>query len=87
LFVTAAIGIVFVCGGIQGYQLFLGNLRATGGLEWWLRGGLIVGGFMLATPGGGIMPIGNAAMELLGLAILVPTLAIAWWSDRSRLLT
>src|SRR5436190_8164644 len=63
LFVTAAIGIVFVCGGIQGYQLFLGNLRATGGLEWWLRGGLIVGGFVLATPGGGIMPLGNAQME------------------------
>jgi hypothetical protein len=36
-----------------------------------------VGGLVLATPGGGFMPLGNAAMELLALAILVPTVAVA----------
>ena len=38
---------------------------------------LIVGGLVLATPGGGIMPLSNTTMELLGLAILVPTVLVA----------
>jgi TRAP-type uncharacterized transport system fused permease subunit len=82
--VTAAIGIVFVCGGIQGYQLFVGDLRSGRSLEWWLRGGLIVGGFVLATPGGGIMPIGSVTMALLALAILAPTIACTWLLQRVR---
>ena len=38
---------------------------------------LIVGGLVLATPGGGIMPLSNAEMEMLALAILVPTVIAA----------
>ena len=38
---------------------------------------LIVGGLVLATPGGGIMPLSNTTMELLALAILVPTVTVA----------
>ncbi|MFL6648771.1 MAG: TRAP transporter permease, partial [Sulfurifustaceae bacterium] len=70
LFATAAVGTLFICGGIQGYQVFVGDLRASGALEWPLRIGLIVGGLVLAAPGGGIVPLGNAQMEFLGLAIL-----------------
>jgi TRAP-type uncharacterized transport system fused permease subunit len=77
LVVTALIGTAFICGGIQGYQAGIGNLQTLGILEWPVRVLLIVGGLVLATPGGGFMPLGNAAMELLALAILVPTLAVA----------
>jgi TRAP transporter 4TM/12TM fusion protein len=77
LTITAAIGIVFICGGIQGYQAGIGDLRATGALEWPLRVLLVVGGLVFATPGGGIMPLSNTQMELLGLAILAPTLLVA----------
>ena len=82
LTVTAAIGIAFICGGLQGYQLFVGDLRSGGALEWPTRFLLIVGGLVLATPGGGILPFGNLEMELLALALLVPGLGMAVWSTR-----
>ncbi len=77
LTVTAGIGIVFICGGIQGYQAGIGDLRGAGFMEWPIRVLLIVGGLVLATPGGGIMPLSNAEMEMLGLAVLVPTALLA----------
>ena len=81
---TAALGTAFICGGIQGYQIGVGDLRASGAMEWPLRLLLMVGGVVLATPGGGIMPLSNAQMELLGLAFLAPTLAVALWLTRRR---
>jgi TRAP transporter 4TM/12TM fusion protein len=77
LTVTALIGTSFICGGIQGYQAFVGDLRRAGALEWPLRILLVVGGLVLATPGGGMLEISNAAMELIALAILVPTVTAA----------
>jgi hypothetical protein len=46
-------------------------------LEWPLRILLVIGGFVVATPGGGIMPLSQMQVTLLGFAILVPTIAIA----------
>jgi TRAP transporter 4TM/12TM fusion protein len=73
---TALVGIVFICGGIQGYQAGIGDLRRAGILEWPLRILLVTGGLVLATPGGGLMPLSNTEMELLALAILVPTILL-----------
>ncbi|MEW6768566.1 MAG: TRAP transporter permease [Pseudomonadota bacterium] len=70
-------GIVFICGGIQGYQAYVGDLRRAGMMEWPLRLLLVIGGFIIATPGGGIMPISQMNIMLLGLAVLVPTVALA----------
>ena len=39
---------------------------------------LVLGGFVLATPGGGIVPLSQAQMTGLGAAILVPTLGLVW---------
>jgi TRAP transporter 4TM/12TM fusion protein len=77
LTVLIAIGTVFICGGIQGYQSGIGDLRKAGLLEWPLRVALVVGGFILATPGGGVLPLSELQMMGLGLAMLVPTLALA----------
>ena len=55
------IGTLFICGGIQGYQSGIGDLRRAGVLEWPLRVLLVVGGFVLATPGGGIVPLSELA--------------------------
>ena len=82
LAVTAGIGTIFICGGLQGYQLLIGDLRGCGALEWPLRVALIVGGIVLATPGGGIMPLSNAQMELIAAAILVPVVALTLWASR-----
>jgi TRAP-type uncharacterized transport system fused permease subunit len=77
LMALAAFGTLFICGGIQGYQAFVGDLRGAGFLEWPLRVLLVVGGFVIATPGGGIMPISQWQITLLGFAILAPTILIA----------
>jgi len=74
---TAALGIVCICGGLQGFQLGVGDLRRAAGLQWTLRAALMIGGVVLATPGGGLMPLSNLQMELLGVAILAPALAVA----------
>ncbi|MDO9560338.1 MAG: TRAP transporter permease [Bradyrhizobium sp.] len=73
----AAFGILFICGGIQGYQVFVGDLRRTGALEWPLRILLVIGGFVIATPGGGINPLSQLQITSIGLAILAPAVAIA----------
>ena len=79
---TAAVGILFICGGLQGYQTFVGDLRKTGRYEWPLRTLLALGGITLAAPGGGIMPVTHLQMTALALAILMPTLAASLWLVR-----
>lgn len=73
----AAIGTLFICGGIQGYQAFVGDLRRAGLMEWPLRILLIIGGFILATPGGGIMPVSQLQIMTIAVAILAPTVFAA----------
>ena len=72
-----AVGTLFICGGIQGYQAGVGDLRRAGRLEWPLRVLLVVGGLVLATPGGGIVPLSELQMVGLGLAIVAPTVLVA----------
>ena len=84
LAVTAAIGVVFICGGLQGHQLLVGDLSRAGAMQWPLRILLVIGGLVLATPGGGILPLSNMQMELLALAILVPALVLAVLFTRGR---
>ncbi|MBN8985243.1 MAG: TRAP transporter large permease subunit, partial [Rhizobiales bacterium] len=77
LMALIAFGTVFICGGIQGYQIGVGDLRRTAALEWPIRVLLILGGIIVATPGGGIMPLSQWQVTMLGLAILVPTILVA----------
>ena len=80
----AAFGTLFICGGIQGYQVFVGDLRRTGALEWPIRVLLVIGGFVVATPGGGIMPLSQMQVTSLGLAILAPTALTALFLIRRQ---
>ena len=84
LTIVISIGTLFICGGIQGYQAGVGDLRKAGLLEWPLRVLLVVGGFVFATPGGGIVPLSQLQIMGLGLAILVPTLLLALLLVRVR---
>src|SRR6185312_3593506 len=81
----ACFGIIFICGGVQGYQAYVGDLRGAGIMEWPIRILLIIGGFVIATPGGGIMPLSQWQITSLGLAILIPTVVIALVLIRRRL--
>jgi TRAP-type uncharacterized transport system fused permease subunit len=79
LTVAAFIGIVLICGGIQGYQAGVGDTRHAGSLEWPIRALLVLGGLILATPGGGIAPLSATAMALLGLGVSVPAVVVLWY--------
>lgn len=80
---SAALGVIFICAGLQGWQLGVGDLRRAGGFEWAVRAALAVGGIMLAAPGGGIMPLGHATMAGLAALALIPALLAAVWSARA----
>jgi TRAP-type uncharacterized transport system fused permease subunit len=71
-----AAGTLCICGGIQGYQVGVGDLRAAGVLEWPIRVMLVIGGFIFATPGGGILPVSQLQITTLALAFLLPALAL-----------
>jgi TRAP-type uncharacterized transport system fused permease subunit len=86
LMALAAFGTLFICGGIQGYQTGVGDLRGAGKLEWPLRILLVVGGFVVATPGGGIMPLSQLQITAHGFAILIPAVAIALMLVRRQVL-
>jgi TRAP-type uncharacterized transport system fused permease subunit len=77
LMTLAGIGTLFICGGIQGYQAFVGDLSRAGAMEWPLRVLLVIGGFMLATPGGGINPLSQWQITGLALCVLAPTIVVA----------
>jgi TRAP-type uncharacterized transport system fused permease subunit len=84
LTIVICIGTLFICGGIQGYQAGIGDLRRAGVLEWPLRIMFVLGGFVLATPGGGISPLSQLQTTGLGLAILIPTILVALLLMRRR---
>jgi TRAP transporter 4TM/12TM fusion protein len=77
LAIKAAIGTLLICGGIQGYQAGIGDLRSAGALEWPLRLLLIVGGMVLAVPGGNILPFTTIGLLAAAIAILLPTLLLS----------
>jgi hypothetical protein len=47
---------------------------------------LVIGGFVVATPGGGIMPLSQWQITSLGLAILAPTVLLALFLIRRQTL-
>lgn len=76
-FATALLGVALVCGGLQGYQQGVGDLRRCGAFEWPVRLALIVGGLMFIAPGGGLMPLSPVQMTGAAVALTVPAIAIA----------
>jgi TRAP transporter 4TM/12TM fusion protein len=84
LYVTlcTSVGIVFICGGIQGYLMFVGDLRRSGELQWPLRILLMLGGIVLAAPGGGIVPLSAPQMLMLAAGLLAPAVILSLWAFR-----
>jgi TRAP transporter 4TM/12TM fusion protein len=76
-FVTALLGILFVCSGLQGYQVGVGDLRRCGPIEMPVRAALVVGGLMFTAPGGGLMPLSPIQMTVAALAVTLPALLLA----------
>ena len=84
LVVTAIVGIIFICAGLQGYLFGLGDMRACGNMEWPLRVALCLGGFVLAAPGGGVLAVSNLQMIGISILILGPTLGLVWLTSKGN---
>ena len=78
----ALFGVLIIASAMQGYLLFVGDLGRYAVLQWPIRGMLVVGGMAIAVPGGGPVPLTNLELSLISAALLIPAVALAWWSNR-----
>ena len=80
----ALFGVLVIASAMQGYLLFVGDLGRYAVLQWPIRGMLVVGGMAIAVPGGEPVPLTNLELSLISAALLIPAVALAWWSNRRR---
>ena len=78
----ALFGVLIIASAMQGYLLLVGDLCRNAILQWLIRGMLVMGGMAIAIPGGGPVPLTNLELSLISAALLIPAVALAWWSNR-----
>ncbi|MFC4258165.1 TRAP transporter permease [Marinobacter lacisalsi] len=78
----ALAGVVLIAGAMQGWLLGVGNLAASGVLQWPVRLALIVGGLLLAVPGGGPIPLTNLQLSMISAVLIIPAVVLAKVSHR-----
>jgi len=83
------LGVFFLCGGLQGYVAWIGDLRRAGTLEWPSRALFIGGGILIATPGSEVLGITRVTLLVLGGGTVVAAFAVAklggfWKAPDSR---
>ncbi|QIT54950.1 TRAP transporter permease [Aquisalimonas sp. 2447] len=78
----ALFGVLVIASAMQGYLLFVGDLGRYAILQWPIRGMLVIGGMLIAVPGGGPVPLTNLELSLISAALLIPAVSLAWWSNR-----
>jgi TRAP-type uncharacterized transport system fused permease subunit len=83
----AMAGIVLIAGALQGYLIGVGNLATHAAWAWPIRGLVLLGGLLLATPGGGLIPFSNTELAIAALSITAPAVALALWLNRAQALT
>jgi len=80
---TALLGIWFFGAALQGYVAFLGE-TGGGGVGWFARAALLLGGLTCAAPGGDEMGISHLALTGIGIGLAAPALWLAWRNGRVR---
>ncbi|MGQ7275715.1 TRAP transporter permease [Marinobacter sp. V034] len=80
----ALVGITLIAGSMQGYLLGVGDLSASKLLQWPIRLALILGGMLLAIPGGGPVPLSNGELSLASAILIVPAIAAAWLATKKQ---
>ncbi len=73
---SAFVGVWFVAGALQGYQIGLGRLDRCGTLQWPVRALMVLAGMSLATPGGGLLPWTNMEGIVASVVMLIAALAL-----------
>ncbi len=80
----ALLGVLLIAGAMQGYLLGIGDLSASRLLQWPIRLALIVGGLLLAIPGGGPVPLSNIELSMISAILIIPALVAAKLALRRR---
>lgn len=80
----AVAGVLLIAGSMQGWLLGVGNLAVSGVFQWPVRLSLIVGGLLLAIPGGGPIPLDNLELALISALLIIPSIVITRWSNRNH---
>lgn len=80
----ALAGIVLIAGALQGYLIGVGSLVTHALWGWPIRGAVLVGGLLLATPGGGLIPFSEIEMVIAAVATAAPAITLALLLNRVR---
>ncbi|SFR80985.1 TRAP transporter, 4TM/12TM fusion protein [Marinobacter daqiaonensis] len=80
----ALVGVLLIAGAMQGWLLGVGNLSASRLFQWPIRLALIIGGLLLAIPGGGPVPLSNLQLSLISAALIIPAVVLAWLAVRRQ---
>ncbi|MCK7542573.1 TRAP transporter permease [Marinobacter bryozoorum] len=83
----ALAGVILIAGSMQGWILGVGSLAASRVMQWPIRGALIIGGLLLAIPGGGPVPLTNLQLSLISGLLIIPALVLAWTAQRRQPVT
>ncbi len=67
--ITALIGITVISGGLQGYLLGFGSLTQHA-FSWPTRILILIGGLLLALPGGGMLPFSHIQLSLIAVVLV-----------------
>jgi len=81
--VFALAGIVLISAALQGYLVGVGRLTTHVFWAWPIRALMLIGGIVLAMPGGGPMPFSDLQLSGAAACMVVPSIALALWFNRA----
>ena len=73
----AVVGILLIAGALQGYVVGVGSLVTNGVWAWPIRTLVLLGGLLLAMPGGGLVPYSDIELTLAAVALAAPAMILA----------
>ncbi len=73
---SAFVGVWFVAGALQGYQIGIGPLNKCGAMQWPVRALMVLAGMSLATPGGGLLPWTNMEGIVASVVMLIAAIVL-----------
>jgi TRAP transporter 4TM/12TM fusion protein len=81
---SALAGITLLAAALQGYLVGVGDLTARPLIGWPVRGLILAGGLLLATPENALIPFSKLQMTMAALATAGPASLLILWLDRRR---
>jgi TRAP transporter 4TM/12TM fusion protein len=80
--IGALAGVTLIAAALQNYLIGIGRLDAVPALRWPISALFVIGGLLLAAPGGQLIGASNLELAVAGLAVALPGVALAWYANR-----